>query len=116
MFKITRIYSDGNGNSHFDDVDIPLKDAGMVGKLSEPMQAKSVIFREVVPSYDWDFHPAPQRQFIVLLEGEIEIETSLGDIRRFKGGEILLVEDTEGKGHRTRNVVAQHRKSLFITL
>lgn len=116
MFKITRIYSDDDGNSHFDDVHIPLKDAGMVGKLSDPLDAKSVIFREVVSSYDWDFHPAPQRQFIVLLEGEIEIETSLGDTRRFGAGEILLAEDTEGKGHRTKNVVAQNRRSLFITL
>lgn len=116
MFTVTRIYSDTRGDSHFEDVTIPLKDAGMVGRLSDPVSARSVIFREVVPSYDWDFHPAPQRQYIVLLDGEIEIETSLGDKRNFRGGQILLVEDTTGKGHRTRNVRPEARRSIFITL
>lgn len=116
MFTVTRIYSDIKGDSHFEDMEIPLKDAGIVGRLSDPVSAQSVIFREVVPSYDWDFHPAPQRQYIVLLDGEIEIETSLGAKRNFKGGQILLVEDTTGKGHRTKNVRPEPRKSIFITL
>jgi hypothetical protein len=116
MFIITRIYSDANGESHFQDMDVPLREAGIVGRLSDPVKATSVIFREVVPSYDWDFHPAPQRQYIVLLDGEIEIETSLGARRNFKAGDILLVEDTTGKGHKTKNVRPVERKSLFITL
>lgn len=116
MFNITRIYSDAQGQSHFEDISIPLKEMGMVGKLSDPVPAKSVIFREVLPSYDWDFHQAPQRQYIVLLDGEIEIETSLGDKRNFKQGDILLMDDTTGRGHKTRNVIPVKRKSLFIIL
>jgi uncharacterized cupin superfamily protein len=34
----------------------------------------------------------------VLLDGEIEIGTSTGEKRTFKGGDVLLVEDTTGKG------------------
>lgn len=116
MFTVTRIYADAKGDSHFEDVLIPLNDKGIVGKLSDPVPAKSVIFREVLPTYDWDFHPAPQRQYIVLLDGEIEIETSLGDKRTFRQGEIVLVEDITGKGHKTKNVMPMERKSLFITL
>ncbi len=116
QFGITRVYSDSQGESHFEDTVIALHDKGMVGKLSNPINATSVIFREVAPDYDWDFHPAPQRQFIILLDGEIEIETSLGEKRSFRPGEILLVEDTTGKGHKTRNVLPVHRKSIFITL
>lgn len=115
-FDIVRIYSDQNGDSHFEDVPIPLRDSGMVGKLSDPLQVKSLMFREVAPTYDWDFHCAPQRQYIVLLDGEIEIETSLGDKRTFRAGNILLVEDTWGKGHKTKNMRSESRKSLFITL
>jgi redox-sensitive bicupin YhaK (pirin superfamily) len=51
-----------------------------------------------------------------LLDGEIEIETSLGHKRIFKAGEILLVEDTNGKGHKTRNIQPIKRRSVFITL
>ncbi|MFW9310935.1 hypothetical protein ACN9OS_11495, partial [Glaesserella parasuis] len=78
--------------------------------------AKSIIFREVEPSYDYNFHNAPQKQYIILLDGEIEIETSVGEKRRFKGGEILLVEDTTGKGHKTKNITPAKRKSIFVVI
>ena len=116
MFNVTRIYSDDEGDSHFEDITIPLTDAGSIGKLSDGIAAKEIIFREVLPSYDYDFHTAPQKQYIILLDGEIEIETSLGDKRTFKPGEVLLVEDTTGKGHKTRNLQPINRKSIFITL
>src|SRR5437762_7204858 len=116
MFKITRVYSDNNGDSHFEDIEIPLNEAGIIGRLSEVIPVRGIIFREVEPSYDWNFHTAPQKQYIVLLDGEIEIETSLGDKRIFKAGEVLLVEDTTGKGHKTRNLQPIKRKSIFIIL
>jgi hypothetical protein len=116
MFKITRIYNDMKGESHFEDIDIQLEDGGEIGFLSGKIPVKEVVFRKVKPSYDYDFHNAPQRQYIILLEGKIEIETSLGDKRIFKGGDILLAEDTEGKGHKTRNLENMERKSVFITL
>jgi hypothetical protein len=116
MFSVTRIYSDKNGESHFESIEIPLTNDGEIGFLSERMSVKEIIFRKVKPSYDYDFHNAPQRQYIILLDGEIEIETSLGEKRIFKGGDILLVEDTQGKGHKTRNLKPVERKSVFITL
>lgn len=116
MFKVTKVYSDAEGESHFAEIEIPLLESGTIGKLSEPQLATSVIFREVHPSYDWDFHCAPERQYIILLDGEIEIETSLGEKKCFKGGDILLMEDVEGKGHKTRNIIPTVRKSIFITL
>jgi hypothetical protein len=116
MFSIVRIFSDQKGDSHFEDVMIPLKERGKVGRLSDAVEAKSLIFREVESSYDWDFHCAPQKQYIVLLDGQIEIETSLHEKRTFSPGDILLVEDTTGKGHKTRNLQPMRRRSLFITL
>jgi hypothetical protein len=116
MFTVHRIFSDAAGDSHFDECIVPLKENGMIGSLSEAVAASSIIFREVGASYDWDFHTAPQRQYIILLDGEIEIETSLHDKRTFRGGDILLVEDTTGKGHKTKNLKPIKRKSIFITL
>ena len=100
MFSITRIYTDNKGDSHFEDVSIELNDAGDIGRLSETLPASGVVFREVAPTYDWNFHTAPQKQYIILLDGEIEIETSLGDTRIFKAGAVLLVEDTWVRGIR----------------
>jgi quercetin dioxygenase-like cupin family protein len=116
QFPLTRIYSDENGDSHFEDMFVPMSNAGDIGALSESQSVKGIIFREVEPTYDYNFHNAPQKQYIILLDGEIEIETSQGEIKRFGAGEILLVEDTTGKGHRTRNLKPEKRKSVFVTL
>lgn len=116
MFSLIRIYSDDAGESHFEDVMIPLTDKGEIGFLSELQPVKNIIFREVLASYDYDFHNAPQKQYIILLDGGVEIETSMGEKRSFKTGEILLVEDTTGKGHKTKNIENKPRKSIFITI
>ena len=116
MFPVTRVYSDAKGESRFEDVLIPLTDAGEIGFLSDELPAKGIIFREVKPSYDYNFHNAPQKQYLILIDGDIEIETSLGEKRTFKAGDVLLLEDTSGKGHRTRNVVEAKRRSVFVTL
>ncbi len=114
--KVTRIRADGAGITHFEEIEIPLEEAGPIGRLSQPLAAESVIFRETGADYDYDWHPAPARQLVVLLNGEIEIEVGSGEIRRFAGGEVLLLEDTTGRGHRTRNVGTVPRRSLFVPL
>ena len=110
----TRIFSDENGESHFETVQVELKDNGIVGFLSESFKVKSLQFRENKEGYFWDFHNTPARQFIILLDGEIEITTSSGEVQQFGRGDIILAEDTQGKGHRTRNIKQEFRKSLFI--
>lgn len=114
--KITRIFSDEKGESHFEDFEIPLVDQGEIGFLSEDVEVKKLQFRKVSADYDYDFHHAPQKQYIILLDGGVEIETSLGEVRQFQTGEILLVEDTTGKGHKTKNLEKRERTSLFIHL
>lgn len=116
MFNVTRVYSDSNGDTRFEEISIPLNDAGQIGMLSDRLPATSVIFREVEKDYDYDFHNAPQKQYLILIDGEIEIETTLGEKRQFKAGDVLLLEDTEGKGHRTKNLKPEKRKSIFITI
>jgi len=116
MMMFTRVYADDRGESHFADQEVQLKDAGPIGRLSEVIPAKGVIFRTNDPGYDYDWHVAPRRRFIVLLDGAIEIEVSDGERRTFRGGEVLLMEDTTGRGHRTRHLEARERRSVFILL
>ncbi|MEL7121948.1 MAG: hypothetical protein AAFO07_21045 [Bacteroidota bacterium] len=114
--KYTRIYNDEKGESHFEEVDIALEHSGEIGHLSKVITASGLRFRRNDEGYDWDFHNAPRRQFIILLDGKIEIEVSDGKKRIFEGGDILLVEDTEGKGHKTKHLTSIKRKSVFIHL
>lgn len=112
--KLHRIYTGEDNHTHFGTITIDLNDQGEIGCLSDRFPAESVIFRTNEGTYDFDFHHAPQRQLIVLLEGEIESENILGETRRYKAGDIVLVEDTWGSGHKTKSIDGQHRRSLFI--
>src|SRR5690606_1681854 len=114
--KVPRIVADEHGVSHFRDFDVSLRDAGTIGRLSEPQPGHQVIFRETDGTYDYDWHQPPQKQWIVLLDGEILIETGDGETRTFGVGDVLLVEDTHGRGHRTRQLSAGIRRSLFIPI
>ena len=113
---ILRIYTGADNQSHFEDVRIPLKSTGKIGFISELMKATGIVFRETGGDYNYDFHTAPRRQYVVNLEGEVEIEVGDGTKRVLHSGEVLLAEDTTGQGHISRAVAGKPRKSLFITL
>jgi hypothetical protein len=38
-----------------------------------------------------------------MLSGDLTVEASTGASRQLVAGDLLLLEDTEGKGHRTTN-------------
>ena len=44
-------------------------------------------------------HPAPRRRFLVLMSGEYEITTSLGEKVRLRPGDCVFVDDMGSKGH-----------------
>ena len=114
--KITRIYTGNDGESHFEDMDIPLGRPNSSDRRSELVKTTGIIFRETGSDYDLDFHNAPRRQFVINLEGSVEIVIGDGSSRILGPGEILLAEDTTGRGHISRAVNNQSRKSIFVTL
>ena len=46
-------------------------------------------------------HPSPDRQVLFCLKGSMDVFTSTGEKRRISAGDIWLMADTSGKGHRT---------------
>ena len=46
-----------------------------------------------------DWHPAPRKQMLFLLSGEMELQVSDGESRHLQAGSIVLTEDMLGKGH-----------------
>jgi hypothetical protein len=113
----TRIYSGCDGESHFEDVEVPLHDRGAIGRLSDLEAATGVVFRVTKSDYDYGWHNAPRRQYVVMLSGgRVEIEIGDGTTRRFGPGDILLAEDLTGRGHISRAIDAAPRVSLFVTL
>ncbi len=114
--KILKLFTGKDGETHFMDTEIELKDGGPIGKLSELISATGVIFRETPADYDYDYHNAPARQFIVMLDAGLEITVASGEKRVVKAGEVILVEDTKGHGHISKALKNKPRKSIFIIL
>jgi hypothetical protein len=114
--RVTRLYTGSDQQSHFEDINIELGDQGAIGFLSARHPASSIIFRYTAGDYDYDWHNAPQRQYIVILEGGLDVEIGDGTRRQFGPGDIVLAEDVDGQGHISRAVNGQPRRSLFITI
>lgn len=112
--RVTRVYTGPDNQSHFEELDIPLEPS-RYGELSALVEGEGVIFRETPADGLLDFHPAPRRQFVVMLSGMVQIEVGDGSSRRLGPGDILLAEDTTGQGHVSREVGGP-RRSLFIPI
>jgi hypothetical protein len=114
--KIHRLYVDQKGESHFEDVEIQYVESSRAGRLSARLPATGIIFREVQPDYDLDWHPAPRRQYIINLDAGVQITASDGESRRIGAGEVLLVEDTFGKGHLSKAIEGKVRNCIFVPI
>lgn len=111
-----RIYADENGETHFEDLDVPLDQERNDSFLSELIPATGIIFRSSSSDQFIDWHPAPRRQFVITLSGHAEVEASDGEVRQIGPGTIMLADDTTGKGHITRSTSDEERVSIFIPL
>lgn len=113
--KITRLYTGDDGQSHFEDIDIALEDAGEKGALTQTIKAAKLIFWQTKGKREFTWHNAPRRQYVIVLD-KLEIELGDGTKRLFETGDILLAEDTAGKGHITRIAGEGPGNSILIAL
>ena len=102
---VSHIYVDEHGESHFADLELPESVVpsapGLPDMLSTAsMEATSLRLISTKPdAMASGWHPAPRRQFSLMLKGSVAVEVSDGEIRQFESGSVLFFEDTWGKGH-----------------
>jgi len=111
---VHNLYVDDQGETHWRDIEIEWVEEGLGGKLSQRIPATGIIFRQVPATYDYDWHPAPRRQYIINLDAGVEITASDGESRVIGAGEVFLVEDTKGKGHLSKAVDGKLRHCIFV--
>jgi quercetin dioxygenase-like cupin family protein len=99
MKKTWRLYTGSDGQSHIEAIDIEQKADWLKG-----LPASQISFRVWPKGQFIDWHPAPRRQFVIILSGQLEIGCGDGSKQVFGPGDARLVEDTTGKGHTTRVV------------
>lgn len=105
--KCPRVYATADGESHFDDVELPISprqvhpDAA-VFEVSARYAATHMSFTCIpAGAGQVDWHTVPGRVLTVRLDGSADYQTSDGDQRHVPAGGFILFEDTHGKGHRT---------------
>ncbi len=104
-----RMFADEQGESHFDNADLSLNELPFIPKapsvhVSVEQPVDNLVFMRVPTGWSDDGHTAPRRQWVMVLRGKIEFETSDGEIRRLVPGMIVLAEDTTGRGHKARSI------------
>jgi len=102
-----RIFSDDEGCSHFETKGINLKAKDYAPptphlNTSALESADNSIFLELPIGWCGDWHLTPVRQWIILMSGECEFEVADGEITTRIAGDVLLLDDTTGKGHKTK--------------
>jgi quercetin dioxygenase-like cupin family protein len=99
MSKTHRLYTGADGQSHIEAIDVERRPDWLKG-----LPTTQISFRVWPKGEFLDWHPAPRRQFVIILSGRLEIGCGDGSTQVFGPGDARLVEDTTGKGHTTRVV------------
>jgi hypothetical protein len=107
--RYIRLFADDDGESHFEDIEIEFTEteytpsAPQLG-LSPMTEATQFGFMNAPAGWESDWHPSSARNFFVVINGYWEVTASDGETRRFGPQSLLFVEDTTGKGHKSRVV------------
>ena len=117
--RYTRLYSDRVGESHFEDVEVELREAAYAPpaptfSVSDATPASAVVMTSLPCGWYGDWHPTPRLQWWLQLGGELEVATSDGETRRFVAGSMVRVEDTTGRGHTTRVISDEDVVAVYV--
>ena len=116
-----RMFTDDQGESHIETLEnsFELQDyappAPAFG-ISPAIEAARYVFVQFPPKWTSPFHPAPRRQLCVMLSGEFEGETSDGSKAVLSAGDMVLMEDTSGKGHMAKTLGESEVQMVMIHL
>jgi hypothetical protein len=119
--KCLRIYATPDGESHFDEVELPttkrsVHPDAVPFDVSASYQASRVRLTRIPAGMrEVAWHTVPEPNLTVRLDGSVEYETSDGEVRHVPAGSFVLVEDTHGKGHLSRHS-AEAQTVIWISL
>lgn len=118
--KYDRLYSGSDGRSRVQrDLEVALSSRDFAPPappidVSALEPASTYAFLLLSAGFVADWHPSPKRQWVIVLEGEMEYEAGDGSKWRVGPGRYMLTEDTTGHGHRSR--VVSRVPALLLTV
>jgi hypothetical protein len=115
----TRLYTGPDGLSRFSGEQLILARvpggqglaALAVNRIGD---VKGATFAQLKAGATEDWHVAPERILMLCVQGVVEITAGDGQKRRLRPGQLMLLEDTTGKGHITHAVGPQDHVALAL--
>lgn len=120
-----RVFADDAGGTRLEELTIefdrelaappaqPLRFASLVALFGAPLDVMLV-----TGNASWagaEPHPAPARLLFAILAGEWQVTVDGGLTRSFRAGELILFEDTAGRGH-SSHLLADDSLALVLRL
>ena len=113
ILRYVHLYSDARGISHFRDEKLTFRSSAASPAASRDLSAPQALLSYPLsrgrgatllllkPGAREDWHRAPRRMWLIVVQGAAQVTASDGEVRRFGVGSVLLMDDTTGKGHIT---------------
>ena len=116
--KFVHLIADPDGTTHFKDGEASMEPQDYAPpapliNVSAHQTATGVVAINFPPGWYGDFHPAPKRQWMIIVPGTLEIGVSDGEKRTLPVGTVALLEEAGSKGHTTR-VIGDEPSTLMV--
>jgi quercetin dioxygenase-like cupin family protein len=116
MIRCIRLWTGGDGQSHFEEGLIELESGTHGDLVSGKMPVTTVSFQETASGGTLDWHTAPVRQLVITLSGTLDFQTRAKQHFTLMPGVVLLAEDTVGGGHSWRLIGAESWRRIYVVL
>ncbi len=95
-----RIYTGDDGQSHMEEMD------GLAESVTRiaTKPGEDLVFQTFEEGRAVEWHNPTRRQYLVVLNGQMEVSVKDGTSLVFNPGDVLLAEHMTGQGHLTRSV------------
>ena len=94
---IYHMYTGTDKETHIEELDLENDP-----RLQSPQALRDMEIQIIEEPRFLDYHPAPNRRWLVILSGKMEIGLGDGSTHTFGPGDMRLIEDIDGHGHTTR--------------
>lgn len=83
---------------------------------SERTDVVAIHFKESPPHASFEWHTAPEAQYVLTLSGTLEFTTRDGETFVLRSGDVLVATDAIGSGHRWRLIGDQPWRRAYVVL
>ena len=83
---------------------------------NERTDVVAIHFKETPAQAAFDWHDAPEAQYVITLSGTLEFATRDGETFVLRAGDVLVAMDSIGSGHKWRLIDDQPWRRAYVVL